>query len=151
MIKWIDLPPVWLAGFAAAAWAQTTSIPMHVFGTAGDVIGVLAVLTGIVLTLLAVREFTKARTTVIPHQQPSAIVTSGIFAVSRNPIYLGDALILLGLILWWDAVPSLLLIPFFMAVIHRRFILPEEARLEAAFPQEFASYKAATGRWFVTI
>ena len=151
MIRWIDLPPVWLGLFAALAWIQSQLVPMAVFGRAGDAIGGLAVLTGIALTLLAIREFGRARTTVIPHQMPSAIVTTGIFAISRNPIYLGDTLILFGLVLWWDAVPSLLLVPVFMMVIHRRFILAEEARLIAAFPEEFEAYRRATGRWFVTI
>ncbi|MDU8944855.1 methyltransferase family protein [Ovoidimarina sediminis] len=148
MSKFVDLPPVWLGLFAALAWGQSRLLPMNMFGTFGDVAGGVLVVAGIGLALLAVREFARARTTVIPHQQPSALVSSGIFRLSRNPIYLGDAFILLGLVLWWDAVLSLVLVPAFMALIQARFIRAEEARLEAAFPEAFADYSARVARWF---
>ena len=147
MSKIVDLPPVWLGLFAALAWGQSRLSPMTLLGRAGDVLGAVLVLTGIVLTLLAVREFARSNTTVIPHQHPSALVTSGIFRFSRNPIYLGDALILLGLMLWWDALSSLILVPAFVILIEARFIRPEEARLGAAFPDEFAAYCSTVRRW----
>ncbi len=79
--------------------------------------------------------------------QASALITSGIFARTRNPIYLGDALILTGLILIWDAVPSSILIPAFVLLIQTRFILAEESRLRDAFGDEFLRYTASTRRW----
>lgn len=147
MSKLLDLPPVWLALFAALAWGQSRLLPMTLFAVAGDVAGSVLVLSGIALALLAVREFVRARTTVIPHQSPTALVTSGIFRFSRNPIYLGDVLILLGLVLWWDAVPSLVLVPAFALLIQSRFIVAEEARLSAAFPDAFAAYCSSVRRW----
>ena len=89
----------------------------------------------------------KRRTTIIPHRDADVLVTSGIFKRSRNPIYLGDALILLGLILRWDAPLALPLAPVFVWVIERRFIIPEENRLRSKFRQEFYRYTQKTRRW----
>ena len=147
MLKWIDLPPVWLAGFAALAWVQSRFAGLGAFGPWADVVGGVLILAGIALMIAAAVEFRRHRTTVIPHMTPKAIVTTGVFARTRNPIYLGDTLVLLGLVLRWDAVPSVILVPLFMWLIARRFIAAEEARLDGEFPEEFAAYRSATPRW----
>ena len=147
MLKMIDVPPTWLAGCAALAWLQARHLPIGGFGAWADALGALAILTGLGLMGAAVIAFRRHRTTVIPKRDPSAIITTGVFALSRNPIYLGDALVLLGLILRWDAVPSLVLVPAFILLIQRRFIAGEEARLAAAFPDAFAAYRAKVRRW----
>lgn len=147
MLRMIDIPPVWLAAFAALAWGQARYLPAGAFGPWAPAAGALLIGAGLLLMALAVLEFARARTTVIPHREPAAIVTSGVFAWSRNPIYLGDALILAGLVLRWDAVPSLLLVPVFVLAIDRHFVRGEESRLAAAFPAEFAAYRASVRRW----
>ncbi len=147
MVKWIDLPPVWLLGFLGLAWVQARSLPLGAFGGWGALLGAVLILVGIALAVAAVAAFRRHRTTVIPHMTPTSIVTTGIYSLSRNPIYLGDALILLGFVLRWDAVPSLILVPLFMVLIQRRFIRAEEARLAQEFPNAFAAYRAATRRW----
>ncbi len=140
-MKWIDLPPIWLLAFALLTWlnAGTFDLP-HLLGT-------LLVAIGLILMALAIWEMRRKRTTVIPHMQPSALVDSGIFAYSRNPIYLGDALILAGLSLRWDAPLGLLLLPVFIWVIQKRFIHPEESRLNVAFGPAFVAYTQKTRRW----
>ena len=102
---------------------------------------------GLVLTAMAVWQFSRAKTTLIPHQPPNALITSGIFAYSRNPIYLADVLMLSGVILFWGAVLALPLVPLFAIVIRKRFIDGEEKRLEDAFPTEFQAYYSTTRRW----
>lgn len=143
------MPPVWLAGFAALAWVQATWWPMGLgFGdTWAGLLGGLLVGGGAVLMGLAIAEFRRHRTTVIPHNTPAHLIQSGIFSRSRNPIYLGDTLILTGLILWFDAVVSLPLVPIFVWVIERRFILPEEDRMRRKFRTEFARYERKVRRW----
>ena len=145
---WIDLPPVWLAVFLSLAWVQAHRLPLGPQGGAlTDLIGGLAVGGGVLLVVLAVIEMRRARTTVIPHREAAALVTSGIFRFSRNPIYLGDALVLTGVILFWGAWPSLLLVPVFGWLITDRFILDEERRLAARFGRTFEAYVARTPRW----
>jgi protein-S-isoprenylcysteine O-methyltransferase Ste14 len=114
---------------------------------AGAGIGALLVAAGLALAVAAAVEFRRARTTIIPHEEPSAIVTSGVYRLSRNPIYLGDALILTGLGLRWDSVLALVLVPVFVAVVTARFIVPEEGRLKARFGAEYAAWAARVRRW----
>ena len=149
MMRWIDLPPVWLAGFLALAWAQASRLPAGLsFGPVwADLAGGLLVGGGILLMALALHEMRRSRTTVIPHREADRLVTSGIFSRSRNPIYLGDSMVLAGLILSWDAVLALPLVPVFVWVIERRFIVPEENRLRSKFRADFARYTQRTRRW----
>lgn len=149
MTKWLDMPPVWLAGFIVLAWAQARfyTAGLHFGGAWADFVGGLLVGGGVVLMLLAFAEFRRHRTTVIPHNTPDALIQSGIFKRSRNPIYLGDALILAGLILRFDAVLSLPLIPIFVWVIEKRFVIPEENRMRRKFRADFARYEQKVRRW----
>lgn len=141
------MPPVWLIGFLVAAW-RLGGLPGGVdLGWGGNVLGMVCVLAGVGLIVAAVVEFKKAQTTIIPHQVPNALITSGVFAFSRNPIYLADALILAGLILIWSAVYALPLIYVFIRLIERRFISPEEGRLTTIFGDAFTQYCAKTRRW----
>lgn len=149
MLKWIDLPPVWLLGALALAWVQKTHFPYGLdFGPVwADLLGGLLVGAGALLMALALYEMRRHKTTIIPHLDADRLVTTGVFSRSRNPIYLGDSLVLAGLILYWDAVLALPLIPIFVWVIERRFIIPEEDRLRRKFRADFARYTQQVRRW----
>ncbi len=148
-MRWIDIPPVWLVGFAVLAWiqAQVLSLGLSLDGAVTDLLSGILIGGGIVLAVMAMVEFRRHKTTVIPHETPSVMVQTGIYKRSRNPIYLGDVLILAGLILRFDAVLSLVLIPIFVWVLERRFIIPEENRLRRTFRADFARYERKTRRW----
>ena len=147
ILREIDIPPSWLALHLAAAWGLSLISPV-VFGVAGDWAGKALVLLGALVMVGAILQMARHRTTVIPRRDPSALVTSGLFSLSRNPIYLGDVLILLGAILWLDAVLALPLVFSFVWLIQTRFIRDEEARLTLAFGPEFDLWAARTRRWF---
>lgn len=142
-MKWIDLPPVWLALCICIGWVW----PWPPSWRGWPVSGMILIIVAAMLALLAVAEFRRARTTVIPHQVPSALVETGVFRFSRNPIYLADLLILAGLSLIWGSVVGLVLVPLLAAVLQKRFILPEEARLATAFGDDFEAYRHRTRRW----
>ncbi len=142
----IDIPPSWLALHIGAAWVLSWVSP-PVFGGVGRGLGLALAGIGLVLMVAAVAQMALARTTVIPRRNPSSLVTGGVFAWSRNPIYLGDALILLGAILWLDAILALPLLASFVWLIQSRFIRDEEARLTLAFGPEFDLWAARTRRW----
>ena len=147
-MKWLDIPPVWLAAFVALAWVQATYWSMGLgFGDWVGLLGGLCVGGGIVLMALAFAEFRRHRTTIVPHMTPAKLIQSGIFSRTRNPIYLGDTLILTGLILYWNAILSLPLIPIFVWVIEKRFIIPEEDRMRRTFRADFARYERKVRRW----
>lgn len=149
MLKYLDIPPVWLCAALLLAWLQKTHLDYALsFGPVwADLLGGLLVGAGLVLVALAVFEFRRHRTTIIPHQDAAHLITSGIFSRSRNPIYLADSLILAGMILYWDAVLSLPLIPIFVWWIEKHFILAEEKRLRRNFRADFARYEKQTRRW----
>lgn len=147
LLSRIDLPPVWLALHVLAAWLLAPVSP-PLFGTAGALAGKVLVALGALAMVAAVGQMTLQRTTVIPRRNPSSLVTGGLFAWSRNPIYLADAMILTGAILWLDAVLALPLVASFVWLIQTRFIRDEEARLTLAFGPEFDLWAARTRRWF---
>lgn len=148
-MKWIDLPPVWLASFALLAWgqAQYFSFGLSLAHPMTLLLAGLLVGAGLVLTLLAMMEFRRHQTTIIPHQTPVALIQSGVFGKTRNPIYLADVLILAGLCFYLDAVPGLALVPVLVWVLERRFIVPEENRMRREFRAEYARYEQKVRRW----
>jgi len=145
----MDVPPLWLLGCVLVAWIQATyfSFGLGFGGSWADFLSGLMIGGGIVLTALAVHEMRRQRTTVLPHKTPSQLVQSGIFSRSRNPIYLGDVLILAGVILLFDAVLSLPMIPVFVWILEKRFVVPEENRMRRAFRADWGRYEQKTRRW----
>ena len=142
-VKYLDLPPIWLVGALCLVWLS----PWPLIGAAGFWPGIGLLAIAAVLTAGALLEFGRAKTTVIPHQNPSALISGGIFRFTRNPIYLADVLILLGFSLIWSKLLGLILVLPFVLLLQRRFILPEEARLKEAFGSEFEQYTTRTRRW----
>ncbi len=142
-MKWIDLPPTWLLGALAVAWLWRW--PAAWDGSLW--IGMACLGAAAALTVAAVLEFLRARTTIIPREAPRALITGGIFRLSRNPIYLADVLILAGVSLILGSVPGLILVPVLGWLLQERFIKDEEARLAEVFGSEFDAYRRETRRW----
>lgn len=147
LIHRLELPPGWMVAFAAIAWAQAQVLPFTVLGLAGDIVGGALVLAGLAVSGWAALHFLLERTSLIPRTRPNALVTTGLYRFSRNPIYLADTAILLGLILYWDALLCLPLVPIYVKVIERRFIHREEDMLRAHFGEKFDAYAARVRRW----
>jgi protein-S-isoprenylcysteine O-methyltransferase Ste14 len=149
LLKAIDLPPLWLTACLFLTWwiKHNARFGLSFGATWPQIVGGCLILAGAALMALAIFEMRRQRTTVVPHRTAAKLVTTGIFARSRNPIYLGDTLVLLGVILYWDALLALALVPVFIGILKKRFILPEEQRLTAKFPENFAKYCQEVRRW----
>lgn len=93
--------------------------------------------------------FRKAQTTVNPlhPERTSAVVSNGIFRVTRNPMYLGLLLVLLGVAVFLWSLPALVGPLLFIAYIRRFQIVPEERALEQKFGTEYVQYKRHVRRW----
>lgn len=143
----LDWPPVWTAAAVALAFGAGRLMRWDILAGPGRGFGVSLALAGLGLMAAAVREMRRARTTVIPRRDPQALVTTGIFAHSRNPIYLGDVLVVAGAILWFRAPWALPLVVVFAWVLETRFIRGEEAVLAARFGAGYRDWAARTGRW----
>lgn len=92
-------------------------------------------------------EFRKARTTLDPHGSVKALATGGIYRFTRNPIYLGFALMVVGFPLAYGTLWGLVAVPFFAATMSRLVIEKEEAYLEKKFKGEYTSYRLRVRRW----
>ena len=102
---------------------------------------------GLVLVFWAAAGFIRAGTPLEPYKESLVLVTSGPYRFSRNPIYLGVALVLTGFWLWLGSLSPGLVLPCFVIAIERRFILREEAHLEERFGASFRAYRASVRRW----
>jgi protein-S-isoprenylcysteine O-methyltransferase Ste14 len=109
---------------------------------------VAAIAVAVALFITAVRTFRAAGTPIPGNQPTSAIVRTGPYRYSRNPIYLAFSLLQLGIGLWVNSLWLLLtLIP--AVLLMSLVVIPrEEAYLEAHFPSEYLPYKNSVRRWF---
>jgi protein-S-isoprenylcysteine O-methyltransferase Ste14 len=146
LLRQWESPPTWLLLMIALAALQARYLPLVDAGRPGRIAGTVLIVGGLFIFTAALLQFRRHRTTVMPRETPVAMIDSGIYRLSRNPIYLADALFLAGAALWWDAA-SLLLVPLFVSIITRRFILGEESGLRAVFGAAFDRYAAQTRRW----
>ena len=105
-------------------------------------------LAGFALAALAVRQFRRAGTEVQPHTPTAVIVDTGVFAFSRNPMYLGAHIGIIGVAIALDSLWVLsTLVPSYL-VIRYGVVAREEAYLERKFGDTFLAYKARVRRWF---
>jgi protein-S-isoprenylcysteine O-methyltransferase Ste14 len=147
----IPWPPILIVGGIVAAlllgrlyplpWPGIDDLPARVVGYGLGVAG-LALMGWGFLTLH------RAETTVLPHKRVDRLVTEGAFAFRRNPIYLGEVLVFLGLAQATGNIWMAIVAPLFAIAILVLAILPEERHLEARFGEAYLAYKARTRRWF---
>ena len=111
--------------------------------------GVAATLAsaGVLLATSALRRFHAAGTRPEPWQPSSALTTKGIYRRTRNPMYLGMALIHAGIAVGIDSPAALLLLIPAVIIIDRQVIRREEAYLARRFGQSYLDYKAQVRRW----
>ena len=104
---------------------------------------------GAVILFLALGLFRRAETTVDPRypSRSDTIVTGGIYRVTRNPMYVGMALVLLAIAIATGDVLNLLVLAFFLWFITRFQIRPEEEALRAKFGEAYDSYTRRVRRW----
>ena len=104
---------------------------------------------GLTILILAVRLFKKQNTTVNPIkiENASSLVVSGIFKYSRNPMYLGMALILFGLAIMFNLIGGIMFTLLFTMYITKFQIRPEEEVMERFFGAEFIKYKQNVRMW----
>ncbi len=142
-MKWIDLPPVWTVSFIALTWV----LPLYTSWAHIPQLGLLLIGVAVLMFLGALAAFAQAKTSVVPRQTPKAMITNGVFRLSRNPIYFADVCLLAGLSFYHGRLFGLILTPVLVWVLVARFIKAEEAVLAKEFGLEFDDYKRQTRRW----
>lgn len=147
----VPWPPVLLVVAIAAGFALRHLYPLTWPGLddrPAQVIGYGLGIAGLALMGWGLATLAFARTNVWPHRQADRLVTAGPFHIWRNPIYMGEVLILLGLAQATYNIWFAILAPVFALAVYKLAILPEEGHLEARFGDTYLDYKGRTRRWF---
>ncbi|MCW8985316.1 MAG: isoprenylcysteine carboxylmethyltransferase family protein [Gammaproteobacteria bacterium] len=141
-------PPLYL--FASLA----TIIVLHLFLPGAKIIsapwnllGVLLVAVGIVLNLMADKSFKERETSVKPLEESARLVTTGVFRLSRHPMYLGFVLILLGAAVLSGSMTPFLVVLVFLVFMDTVFIRFEEKKLAQTFGDAWLDYTHLVRRW----
>jgi protein-S-isoprenylcysteine O-methyltransferase Ste14 len=143
-------PPLVAAAFALVMWAFARWLPGASARFPGQVWAaalLLAAAMGVIAT--AIGQFVRARTTVDPLHPDAAstLVDGGVFRLTRNPMYLGMALVLAAWALWLGNAVTAVLVAGFVAWITRFQIVPEERALRGRFGDSFDAYARRVRRW----
>lgn len=152
-MKWLELrvpPPLVLLAAAVLMWLVARAFPAVDFTLQGHAaLAVLFALVGILLGVTAALQFRRARTTINPMRphESAALVMDGVYRRSRNPIYLGDAIVLAAWALWLANGAAFLVLPLFVVYLNRFQIAPEERALEARFGAVYVEYCQRARRW----
>ena len=109
--------------------------------------GLGLVVLGFILGVLAVIEFRRARTTADPRKPTQKIVTTGMYRYTRNPIYLGFVLMLIGIPLNMGIYWGIILVWPLITFMNNLIIKHEEAYLEKKFKEQYVDYKSHVRRW----
>jgi protein-S-isoprenylcysteine O-methyltransferase Ste14 len=111
------------------------------------VVGGLLSILGVWLNVAGSRQFDHAGTPIRPGSKGGALVVDGVFQISRNPMYLGMALVLVGAALVFGSAPALAVTPVFVGCIDGIFVTMEEQILMQEFGDEYEVYRNRVRRW----
>ncbi len=145
------IPPVQLIISAGLMFSLTKYLPHYHFNLSISLpLIVLLILVASLIGTLALYDFRKHKTTFHPHtpEKTSTIVDSGVFAYSRNPMYISLLLVLIALGIYLQNYSSFIIIPLFIWYITRFQIIPEERMLDKLFSNDYQAYCQKVRRWF---
>jgi len=110
-------------------------------------IGSGLVTIALIFAFSAFNEFRRLQTTLDPHGSVKAVITNGVYKLSRNPIYLGFLLMVIGFLLYSGYYSGIIVAPLFLVSMNRLVIEKEEAYLEEKFRDVYTGYKSKVRRW----
>lgn len=140
-------PPVLYAVPLAAGLLLQHWYPLRIFSDGrSTLLGIVLVLGGVV-GAPAMTAFRRANTSPKPWVPSTALVTTGPYRFTRNPMYLGFTLIYLGVAVWSNALWPLLFLPFVLVAMHYGVILREEAYMASTFGADYEAYRERVRRW----
>lgn len=112
-----------------------------------NLIGIILIIIGSFLNLVADKKFKDLNTTVKPYENSAALITDSVFGLTRHPMYLGMVLILLGISMFLGSLTPFLITGVFVVLMEIIFIRVEEDMLEEQFGTEYLEYKQRVRKW----
>ncbi|MBT8078363.1 MAG: isoprenylcysteine carboxylmethyltransferase family protein [Gammaproteobacteria bacterium] len=109
--------------------------------------GIALIVAGVLIIVFPAASFSKADTTIIPFRESSSLVVSGLYRYTRNPMYLGMLIILVGVALLTGSLSPFVVPLLFVLVINKMIISVEERMLEREFGEEYRDYRKSVRRW----
>ncbi len=147
----LKVPPPAVGALVAAAMWGVSSVGPQISMAPWLHYGLVTVLVmaGIAFDVLGLLAFRRSRTTINPLRpdRSSALVTGGVYRVTRNPMYVGMGLLLLAWAVVWAALLPFAGLVIFVLYLTKFQIQPEERILEGIFGAEFLAYKGRVRRW----
>lgn len=142
-------PPIVAVLFGLGMWALATVLPVVDVSSVRIVTAAVVTIAAAVFALSGIVSFRRAKTTINPvnPEKASSLVSSGIYGVSRNPMYVGLALLLVAWAVYLSSLWSLVGVCGFILYVNRFQITPEEQTLTTLFGDQFLSYQAKVRRW----
>ena len=143
-------PPIVALVTAVLMWLIAWSLPLFAFiFPARNAFGISLVTAGLIIAISGVVTFRRAKTTVNPTkpQSSSSLVSWGVYRITRNPMYLGLFLILIGWAIYLSKPIAFLVLPGYILYINLFQIVPEERVLATLFGADFIAYKSRVRRW----
>ena len=142
------IPPLYfLAALAAMVFFDRVVPGMRFIRMPATLAGVMPLVIGLGLVVTTVTSLRRHHTAVRPSKEPSTLVTTGTFGVSRNPVYLGMVMMLLGAAILLGSITPFCVVAVFAWWIHTRFVAYEESVLLARFGDEYRQYQSTVRRW----
>lgn len=147
-VKRGPLPPAFFLFTLLLQWGLHRWIPIaQVVPEGWAILGTLPMAFGIGFMVAADRQFKKAATAINPFDEPSTLVVTGPFRVSRNPMYLAMVIVQIGAAVAWGTVSPFLVPPVLAWILARRFIAVEELAMARTFGDAYDAYKQRVRRW----
>lgn len=147
----LKIPPVAVLLLCGGGmWLLSWLVPeLSVDFPVRKLLSAIAVVAGLGIGVAGIVAFRAARTTVDPRypEKASSVVRAGVYSVSRNPMYVGLLLALLGWAIYLANLPSLIGLPAFILYMNRFQIRPEERALEVSFGDDYRAYLNEVRRW----
>jgi protein-S-isoprenylcysteine O-methyltransferase Ste14 len=146
----IPWPPIIFLAAVVAAWGLGWLLPLSLPRAESplwQVAGGTFILAGLMLDFWSAYTFYRHRTTILPHRRAQRLVTTGPFAFSRNPIYVGNTAVVFGLGLAFAIFWPLLAAPAAAFIVQKLAIEREEDHLASRFGRSWYLYAARTPRW----
>ena len=142
------LPPTVLLAAVLLMVALHFLLPItHNVASFWQLLGILPLGLGLTISYIAENQFRQVDTTVNPFKESSRLVTDGLYRFSRNPMYLGMALILAAVAILLGSLTPFGVVALFVGWIHFQFICREEEILSTQFGQDWLEYKARVRPW----